>query len=426
MKVTHLSTYESVGGAAVAAYRLHSGLKSLGHESRIITLWKDADDSDPTVVRLEPPRDMLTRLRRRLERRSLDRAAAEISARPSGLGFFSSDQTQHGADVLRHLPATDVLNLHWIAGLIDYRAFFRQLPKGLPVVWTLHDMNPITGGCHHAGNCLGFHARCGMCPELESKAENDISRGIWTRKNRAYSSLRESAFKFVTPSRWLADKVRESSLGGRFKVQVIPYGLDTEIFRPTDRITARRTLGLEADATYILFAAYYSSDSYKGFPVLLKSLPELQGIRGLTGLAVGTGKAHNPERPAIPMRALGFVKDERQMSLVYSAADLFILPSFQDNFPNTALEALACGTPVIGSHVGGIPEIVRDGQTGFTVPPGDSHALAKMIRQVLEDNSLRSALSAECRRVAVEEYSLPVQARRYEELYRELAPAVRP
>lgn len=421
MKITHLSTYDGVGGAAVATCRLHSGLKNLGHESRIITLWKNAEDSDPTVVRLEPPRDMLTRLRRRLERRSLDRAAAEISARPSGLGFFSSDQTQHGADVLRQLPATDVLNLHWVAGLIDYSAFFPRLPKGLPVVWTLHDMNPVTGGCHHAGVCVGFHAKCGMCPELESKLENDISRGIWTRKNRAYSSLPESTFTFVTPSRWLAGKVRESSLGSRFKVHVIPYGLDTEIFKPTDKLAARAALGLDADATYILFAAYFSSDSYKGFPILLKALPELRDVPRLTGLAVGMGQAANLEQPAIPMRALGLVKDERRMALIYSAADLFVLPSFQDNFPNTALEALACGTPVIGSRVGGIPEIVRDGQTGFTVPSGDSQALAKMIREVLENSSLRSALSAECRRVAIAEYSLMIQARKYDELYNEIA-----
>jgi glycosyltransferase involved in cell wall biosynthesis len=418
LRITHLNTYDDAGGAARAAYRLHKGLIAAGHDSRMIVLTRES--GDPTVTQFDPPRSPLTRLRRGLRRRLLERADREISSRPPGLGFFTDDRSQHCADVLRQLPPADVLNLHWIDGFIDLRAFFRERPSALPIVWTLHGMNPITGGCHHAADCTGFHARCGTCPQLGSTNENDISRKIWTRKREAYASVSEEEIALVTPSRWLAGKVKESSLGRRFRAEVIPNGVNTEIFRPHSRQAARKVLGLAPDATIVLFASYFSNDSFKGFPILLDALARVKVTTGLVGLTVGLGEAEPSRTSPIPMQSLGFIKSEEQMSLVYCAADLFVLPSFQDNFPNAALEALACGVPIVASHVGGIPEIVRDGQTGLTVAPGDPEALARGMDALLAAPDRLAAMSSECRRIAVQEYSLEIQAQRYSQLYGDL------
>jgi glycosyltransferase involved in cell wall biosynthesis len=418
LRVTHLSTFDISGGAARSAYRLHAGLLGIGLDSRMVTLFKES--TDPRVARFDPPRDLLARMRRGLRRRYLERTGKEARSWAAESGYFSDDRSQHGADVLRQLPQTDVLNLHWVANFIDYRLFFREVSGALPIVWTLHDMNSLTGGCHHAADCEKFQGSCGMCPQLGSSIENDLSRKIWGRKRETYDSISTGRFAFVTPSRWLAGRVKESSLGRGFRVEVIPNGLDTKIFKPRERRAAREALGLAPDATYILFASYFSKDSYKGFPKLLEALHRIQIIPGLSGLTVGLGDSEPTRRSPIPIQSLGFIGSEEHMSLVYCAADIFVLPSAQDNFPNTALEALACGIPTVAFHVGGIPEIVRNGQTGLTVSPGDSAALARAMDELLAGGERRAAMSSECRRVALEEYSLEVQASRYCELYEEL------
>lgn len=384
----------------------------------MMTLFKES--ADPTVTRFDPSLEILMRVRRGLKRRLLKYSGDEIASRPAGLGFFSDDRSQHGSDLLLSLPPTDILNLHWIASFFSYKKFFRTLPSGLPIVWTLHDMNPLTGGCHHAAGCNGFHARCGTCPQLGSAVENDLSRQIWKRKREAYDSISKERITFVTPSRWLAGKVKESSLAEGVRVDVIPNGLNTEIFRPIDKKVAREALGLAPDATYILFASYFSGDSYKGFPTLLEALRKVRDTPNLAGLTVGLGEPSAFDGSPIFIRSLGFIKAEEQMAFVYCAADLFVLPSLEDNFPNTALEALACGIPTLAFRVGGIPEIVRDGHTGRTVAPGDSDELARGIDELLADSARRNAMSKESRRIALAEYSLKLQAERYEALYQKL------
>ena len=421
MRITHLSSHDTIGGAAKAAYRLSTGLCRLGEESRLLALHKTS--SDPTVLGFELPRDAFTHLRRGCKRRILEWTQKIMYSRPPGSTLFSDDRSQHNADVLRQLPPSDILNLHWIAGFFDYGSFFRGLRRDMPVVWTLHDMNPLTGGCHHAGDCQRFHASCGACPQLNSSAENDLSRQVWNRKRRAYALLQERAFSFVTPSRWLASKVKDSSLTGRFPVNVIPYGLDTEIFRPQDAQLARKVLGIPIQGPVILFSSFVARDSYKGFPLLLEALNRMPPIPNLHALSVGGGESGAFREGTVHVQSLGLITDENQMSLVYSAADLFVLPSLQDNFPNTALEALACGIPTVAFAVGGIPEIVRSDLTGITVAPMDTSALARAIGDLLKHPERRREMSVNSRRIAVEEYASTVQARRYLDLYESLLPA---
>jgi glycosyltransferase involved in cell wall biosynthesis len=219
----------------------------------------------------------------------------------------------------------------------------------------------------------------------------------------------------VAPSRWVAEEVRQSALLGRFPVTVIPHGLDVEAFAPRDRTFARDALGLPQQAKVLLFAAHTVSERRKGFSLLVEALAGLREDPNLFLLAVGGYSA--VEQIGIPCRPLGYISNERLLSIVYSAADLCVVPTLQDNLPNIAIESLACGTPVVGFRVGGMPDIVRDGLTGLLVPLGDSQALREGIRQMLASPVALAEMSVHCRQTAVEEYSIQRQARDYMKLY---------
>jgi glycosyltransferase involved in cell wall biosynthesis len=373
--------------------------------------------SDPSVVQFVPPMDIPTRLRRRLKRRLLERAHGEIAARHAGSTFFSDDRSQHHADVLRQLPVPDVLNLHWVANFIDYRALFRELPRGLPMVWTLHDMNSFTGGCHYDEACGKFHRCCGECPQLGSSNPGDLSSQVWLRKREAFSSHGGRNVRLVTPSRWLADEAAKSSLLSGRTLTVIPYGVDTECFQPRDRELARQKYGIPMEAKTILFVADSTGEKRKGLRILLKAIAGLESSEEYFSVVIG----HEVDDQILSKRCkvIDFLDDETALSFVYSAADVFVIPSLQDNLPNTAIEALACGIPTIGSSVGGIPELVRDGQTGILVSPMDAVALREAITALLKDRERLASMAKESRRVALREYGLGLQAQRYADVYQQ-------
>lgn len=227
--------------------------------------------------------------------------------------------------------------------------------------------------------------------------------------------------RIVAPSRWLASEAGRSPLLSRFPVSVIPYGLDVdETFVPREQAPIRDVLGIPRAARVVLFVAETTNSRRKGFTLLTEALHRcVAKVPNLFLLSVGSN-APRIDIP-VPWLHLGSVDNDRLISLVYNAADVFAICSVQDNLPNTVLEALACGVPVVGTEVGGIPDMVRAGVTGFTVPLGDADALASVIGRVLNDPARGKEMSAACRRIAVEEYALDVQARRYAELYRELA-----
>lgn len=372
---------------------------------------------DPAVDEFVPGQGWSARLRRRLHRfRSRRERAPYRDGRPDWAGLFSVDRTALRPGRSPVLRDRRIVHLHWIAGFVDPATFFEDLPAGVPVAWTLHDMNPFTGGCHYDAGCGRWSDRCGECPQLGSDEPEDLSRRVWRRKREAFAALDPDRLHLVTPSAWLADEVRRSSLlGGRFPVTVIPNGLDTREFAPRDRAEARRVLGIPFDARVVLFVAHSVGERRKGFGLLAEALGRIDDVPGLFLLSVGG------ERPKVgtkmPGRHVEFTADDRLLSLVYSASDLFVLPSLQDNLPTTVLEALACGTPVVAFRVGGVPEMVRPDRTGKLVPAGDVAGLAEMSRELLEDRERLERLSSACRRVAVEEYDLSVQARRHEELY---------
>jgi glycosyltransferase involved in cell wall biosynthesis len=351
-------------------------------------------------------------LRREWITRSLARYR---NSRPTGYELFSDDRTQHGGDLLAQLPAADVINVHVIRLFADYQAFFTVVPRHTPVVRTLHDMNFFTGGCHTDEGCGKYTGLCGTCPQLGSRKAKDLAHRIWQRKQAALSSVEPDRLHIVAPSRWLANEAKRSSLLQRFPITVIPFGLDTEDFSPRDQVMARGTLGIPQDARVVLFVAEPIIRRIKGFALLAQALNGLDDLANLLLLCVGSGRL--PAGVQLPHLHLGYIRNNRLRALVYSAADVFVIPSLQENFPLTALEALACGTPIVGFAVGGIPEIVRAGSTGLLVPAQDVAALRVTIQDLLQDPARRAQMASDCRRIAVAEYGLEGQVQRYLELY---------
>ncbi len=422
LKVVHVSVFDT-GGGARAAHRLHTGLRRLGHESSIFAdQVVDWCQDDTSVKALNPSQDFRSRISRRTRSQQLKLDLLRYTD-PLKAGYegFTNDRGRYGEEVLEQLPHCDVVNLHWIGGFIDYQAFFSKVPLHTPVVWTLHDMNAFTGGCHFDYDCGKFTRGCGACPQLGSKNENDPTRRAWIRKRKALGSVEARRLHVVGVSDWISGKARRSSLLGRFPVSTINLGLDLETFAPREPVFARSALGVPENAAVVLFMAEYSGGRRKGFHQLKQALSGMEGMPNLFLLSVGHGK---PSVDAnIPHRHLGYIGDDRLLSLVYSAADIFVMPSLQDNLPQTALQAVACGTPVVGFAVGGIPEMVRPGVTGELVQPLDVAGLRNTIADLLRDVDRREEISANCRHVALEEFSQDIQSQRYARLYKSLLEA---
>jgi glycosyltransferase involved in cell wall biosynthesis len=405
------------GGAARSAYRLHEGLRRAGEDSRMYVI--DKRTQDPTVVRFQSARGRMAWISRNARRLRLTlslRRYAKTS--PAEKTFFADDRTPFYEDACRQMPEADVINLHWVAGFLDLGAFFRLLPRSTPVVWTLHDMASFTGGCCHAMGCGKFTQKCGACPQLGSTDEADLTRDVWRRKWEYYSSLDANRFHIVTPSRWLGEEVKRSALLSRFPHSVIPYGLDLEVFKERDRRFSREVLGIPPEAKVMLFVSNGLHVHLKGLHLLVEALEGMDSARDLFLLCVGPGPP--PVLQRFPHAHIPIVTEDGLLSLIYSAADVFVLPSLADNLPNTMLESLACGTPVVAFAAGGIPEGVRPGITGLLARAGDPAELRSAILRLLGDDSKRAEMSANCRRIALDEYDTSIETKRYVELYEEM------
>jgi glycosyltransferase involved in cell wall biosynthesis len=412
LKVVHVSTHVT-GGAGRAAYRLHKGLRRIGHDSLMFV--RESLSDDPGVMPFKPAVHLITRIRHGLRQKRIDREFAQYGFSPADYEVFSDDRSSYNGDFLAQLPACDVINLHWIAGFVDYQTFFAKIPRLTPVVWTLHDMNAFTGGCHYDLGCDRHVKTCGACPQLGSSNPTDLTRQIWQRKRAAFGRVPSKRLHVVSPSQWLARKARESGLGRSFSVSVVPYGIETEDFAPRDRHTARDFLGIPREAAVLLFVSEELDNRRKGFGLLSQALAGLNNMPDLFLLSVGRSTISCDVK--IPWLHFGHIDHDRVLSFVYSAADAYVMPSIQDNLPNTVLEAMACGTPVVGFNAGGIPDMVRPGVTGLLAPTGDVQALRVAIAELLQNPERRAAMAANCRRIAVDEYALEVQARRYSQLY---------
>ena len=379
-----------------------------------------AGSGDEDVIALKPDSGRLAAWKRKRRAGRIWRDYEQYRATlPPGIEPFSDCRSVYSAEIAEQLPASDVINLHWIGGgFLDYRTFFATYPKQTPLVWRMADMGVLTGGCHYTQGCEKFTQSCGACPQLGSNDPSDLSRRCWNDKSASFAQVGPGGLHIVGTSRWIAAEAKRSSLLKNFPASVIPNGLDTDDFAPRDRGFCRDLWSIPRNAKVVLFAAESVANARKGFAQLVEALSGISRIENLLLVSVGGGKTELP--PGLPLRGLGKVTNDRMLSTIYSAADLFVIPSLQESFGQTVIESLASGTPVVGFASGGIPDMVRAGETGWLAPTGDTKALRSAIEEALRDDDRRKAMSPTCRRIAVEEYSLDVQANAYVRLYETL------
>ena len=414
MKVVHVSYGDIIGGAARSAYRLHAGLRQAGVQSEMLVQRKvSADDS---VRQLAPNRTLSGRVQQKLWR--LRRGKFADLHRPLGdksLEVFSVDCDLSSASVIEHLVDADVVNLHWVSGMIGYKGIAR-LAREKPLVWTLHDMNPFTGGCHFDGGCGRFRHECGQCPQLQSTSKSDESSDCLSRKQASLRSIDRERMTIVAPSQWLAAQARESALFSQYDTQVIPYGLDVAEFSPRDAQSIRPLLDIPKDARVILFLADAVGNRRKGGDLVVEALRLLKRT-DIVVVAVGAGGRQMFSDCGLPVRCVDPIHDDRLLSLIYSAADLFCISSRADNLPNTVLEAMACGVPVVGFNVGGVPDLVVPAETGVLAKSVDAAALASAIGEALGDEQRLRRMRHNCRNLIVSKHGLEKQAEGYLRLY---------
>ena len=330
-----------------------------------------------------------------------------------------------GKDIsgLKLLRSADIIHLHWINhAFLRPEDLARLSSLNKPIVWTFHDSNAFTGGCHVRYDCDHFLMECGDCPVLKYNGLDDSSHRIWKRKAKAYGKM---DFTIIAPSKWMTDSVKKSSLLGASKVINIPNTLDTKVFKPTIKSEARAKLGLNPDK-FILMSGFMPSrkDLHKGTPYLIEAIElfikDHQVSPDLVELVV-FGNRDEKNVPEFPIHTtfLGTISDDEKLALCYSAADVFLAPSLEDNLPNTVMESLSCGTPLAAFTTGGIPDMVKHKHNGYLAEYKSSADLAAGIAWIYNYPN-RAELNLNARQTVEEYFSEKIIAEQHIELYKSL------
>jgi len=387
------------GGAAIAMERLAAGLRAQGALVEMVT------------------RDHLPPLEagpRRLERRI--RRGVREGRTPLSNTLFTADWPAW--DLVDHpaVAAADLVNVHWVAGFLAAAGVRRLVEAGRRVVWTLHDMRPFTGGCHYAAGCRGFTDRCTACPQLVAPLHDLPVRSL-ARARRRLAGL---PLVFVSPSRWLAEELMRSSVFDprAHQVRVIPNGLDLARYAPARAAAVRQRLGLPAEGLGILLGSVSLAERRKGNDAAVAAVTRAASTiaaRGLPPPVLITSGADAPDVPGLACHHLGSL-DETGVRAAIQASDLHLSMAREDNLPNTVMEALSCGRPVVATRAGGIPELFTDGAEGWLVDVDDTAAAAAVLARLAGDPAAVAAAGQAARLRAEREWDAKLQARRYLDL----------
>ena len=384
MKVLHVSASDRIGGAAIATHRLHKALQRHGVESDMLVLRKVTADAN--VHRLAARLNRWRRIPRRLGA-ARHRSVLASNPRAAESGYWSLNLFSYPIAAAINAFDADIVHLNWVGD--NFLPIGEVAKIKAPIVWTLHDMWAFTGGCHTAYDCSRYQSGCGKCPQLVDSAPHDISARLNRSKRRAWSNL---PLTVVCPSRWLADCARSSAVFEGKVVDVIGYTLDLAVFKPIDPAAARQAFNLPADKPLVLFGAIGGTrDPHKGFGFLREALRRLPADSSVEVVTFGGERAAELDLH-LPCHQIGALRDEVSISLLYSACDVYVLPSLQENLPNTIIEALACGTPCVTFAGSGSSDLLQHEENGYLARLRDSDDLLAGIRWALAQPKRRQKL----------------------------------
>ena len=394
MRIIHLSYSDIVGGAPRATYRIHQSLLKQGINSR---LWVNEKKSeDRTVGELNNKIGKVLNKLFKVVKYFLVKMLKTENKIIHSLSVFPSNWVKH----INNSDA-DIVHLHWIQGEMLSIKHISKIKK--PIVWTLHDMWAFCGAEHYTND---NRWREGYYPNNRPNYESgfDLNRWTWNRKKKYL----KTPIQIVTPSTWLAKCVSESALMKNWPVSVIATPIDTDHWKPIDKKNARQLLNLSQDANLILFgAAGGGKDPRKGYDLLLSALEYIKTdkkIKKIELVVFGQSKPKSQPNLGFPIHYFGHLYDDLRLAALYSVADVMVVPSRQDNFPNTAIEAQACGTPVVSFDIGGLPDIIEHQKTGYLAKAFDTRDLANGITWVLEQSDSKK-LGNNARERVVEKFS---------------------
>ncbi|MFD2148209.1 glycosyltransferase family 4 protein [Mucilaginibacter antarcticus] len=413
MKITLINTSDAGGGASAACLRLLKALTAQQADARLLVQHKNTDDervegiADGFFARLQAKFNFL-----------MERIPFMLFHEQDRSVRFAFSTANTGTSIADHplVKDADILHLHWTnQGFLSIRDLKELFNTGKPIVWTLHDTWAFTGGCHYPGTCNHFMYECGNCYLLRDDGPKDISHSGWLRKAALYAGA--ANITFVTCSQWLAGVGEQSSLIGDKRIESIPNPIDIDVFSPRDKIAARQKRGINADAKIILFGAANINDKRKGISYLVEALDVLKRYEDAGNIEmVIFGKNKHFDVTTLPFKVyeLNLLTSADDLAEVYSLADVFVTSSIEDNLPNTVMEALSCGTPVVAFNTGGIPEMVDHLQNGYLAQFKHPADMAKGLYEMLNGDA---QLAVNARQKVLDNYTNQLVADQYINLY---------
>lgn len=407
MKILFMNSTDCRGGAAKAAVRILNAVQHAGVDASLLSQEQGLNGAESSCYEkfclwVRPRLDSLPTLRYR---------------KRTGMIFSPSRLSDRIAESIDKL-SPDIIHLHWIQeGFIRVETLS---DLKIPIVWTMHDSWPFTGGCHLPYDCDRFLASCGSCPVLASSNEYDLSRDVWMRKCKAWENV---PFTIVSPSRWLAGKAAESSLFRHKRIVVIPNCIDISIYHKQSREMVRKEFGIEPDELVIIInASQMAVDSNKGEALLgkiLYAVAQFPDAAAIHLLVIGSNFSKSMIPQGIRASYAGQIGDEKRMSELYSSADLLVVTSHMENLSNTVMEAMACAVPSVVFNVGGMSELINDGENGRLIAPFEIDEFVEAVWWCLDAERLPE-LSHNAVKIAGLRYTSDKVAEQYLELYNTL------
>ncbi len=410
MKILIVSASDLDGGASRCAYRLHKGLVQAGIDVQMM-VWKKKSH-DASVLGPSKRQKAINFLQNQTEKKILSLYKKRVPYANFSSGIFSHHLIRRINEV-----NPDIVNLHWVCGSAVSLHALRKIRQ--PIVWSLHDMWPFTGGCHYDYECQKYLSDCNSCPILGSKKNYDLSHYLFKQKQKSFAAV-ENLY-LVPSSHWLSNVAKESALLKGRPVEVIHTGLDLNVFKPIDKHLARKILNLPGDKKIVLFGSLHgTADERKGFSFVTKAMNLLNDSQIVLSL-LGNFKKHDTEQIMnTKVYNKGVLHDEETLALLYSASDVIVLPSIQENLANICLEGLACGTPVVAFDIGGNSDMIQHQSNGYLAQPFDAHDLARGIKWVLEKEERLHLLSQNARETALHKFNDQHIALQYQHLFNKI------
>ncbi len=370
----------STKSAGRAALRLQKAFIAANVQSSIVSLHPDTA-AVPGIKYLGKKARLKARIDNKLQQRI-------VKNRVPAFGLFSYPLLGTDVSGLPEVQSADIIYIHWVMeGFLNLQAMEQLAKLNKPVIFFMHDMWNITGGCHYSFECEKYITGCNHCQVFSTPANNDFSKKGFEKKLRLYS--RYNNFYFVSPSTWLYNCAKQAFLTKDKPVYYIPNVLDTKLYKPFDKQVAKKILNIDVNEKVVAFGAVSVNSPYKGWAYLQKALALLKaepGNENISVLVFGSGQNADIEK-AIPFKTkfMGILEDEYSTMLVYNAADVFVVPSMADNQPTIIQESLCCGTPVVGFNVGGIPDMIEHKKNGYLATYKDAADIAAGIKYCLDE-----------------------------------------